>query len=64
MTHLPCLDGESALGRKAKEAILRSTIRAGQSVGIIKKGSFKPFIVDTTVREKNIAYPSRYSIVS
>ena len=47
MTHLPCVDGESALGRKAKEAILRSTIRAGQSFGIIKKGSFKPVIVDS-----------------
>ena len=46
------------LGEKGLEAILRSTIRAGQSVGIIKKGSFKRVIVDTTVMEKNIAYPT------
>lgn len=46
------------LGEKGLEAILRVTIRAGESMGIVKKSSFKEVITDTTVMEKNIAYPT------
>lgn len=45
------------LGEKGIEAILKATIRAAQITGIVKPSSLKRVIADTTVMEKNIAYP-------
>jgi transposase, IS5 family len=48
----------SRLGEKGLKAILNATIRSAISIGIVNKNSFKRVIVDTTVMEKNIAYPT------
>lgn len=46
------------LGENGLEAILQETIHAAESLGIVNRNSFKKVIVDTTVMEKNIAYPT------
>jgi IS5 family transposase len=48
----------SRLGEKGLKAILNATIRSAVTVGIVNKNSFKRVIVDTTVMEKNITYPT------
>lgn len=46
------------MGEEGLKAILKATIRAGKSVGIVNSNSFKKVIVDSTVMQKNIAYPT------
>lgn len=45
------------LETKGAEAILEATIRAAEETGIVKPISLAKVIADTTVMEKNIAYP-------
>lgn len=50
------------IGVKGSEAILKATVKAAELTGIVKPVSFKRVIVDTTVMEKNIAYPRDVSL--
>lgn len=46
------------IGEEGVEWLLTQTIIAGQKYGVIDEGSTKRVAVDTTVMEKNIAYPT------
>ncbi|KMK67223.1 Transposase domain (DUF772) [Puniceibacterium sp. IMCC21224] len=46
------------IGEEGAEWLLTKTIQAGRSVGIIDDDSLARVSVDTTVMEKNIAYPT------
>jgi IS5 family transposase len=46
------------IGEEGVEWLLTQTIRAGQKSGVIEEDSAKRVAVDTTVMEKNIAYPT------
>lgn len=46
------------IGEEGVEWLLTQTIIAGQKSGVIDEGSTKRVAVDTTVMEKNIAYPT------
>ena len=62
--HRPPIDPSSLtrwrgrIGEEGVEWLLTQTIRAGQKIGAIDEGSVKRLAVDTTVMEKNIAYPT------
>jgi len=62
--HLPPIDPSSLtrwrgrIGEEGVEWLLTQTIRAGQKSGTINEDSAKRVAVDTTVMEKNIAYPT------
>jgi len=46
------------LGEAGVEQLLKSTIEASVSMGMVKKTEFERIIVDTTVQEKAIAHPT------
>ena len=46
------------LGEAGVEQLLKSTIEASVSMGVVKKAEFEMIIVDTTVQEKAIAHPT------
>ena len=46
------------LGEAGVEQLLKSTIEASVSMGVIKRCEFERIIVDTTVQEKAIAHPT------
>ena len=46
------------LGEAGVEQLLKSTIEASVSIGVVKKTEFEMIIVDTTVQEKAIAHPT------
>ena len=46
------------LGEAGVEQLLKSTIEASVSMGVLKKTEFEMIIVDTTVQEKAIAHPT------
>lgn len=46
------------MGEEGVEWLLTQTIQAGQKSGVIDEDSAKRVAVDTTVMEKNIAYPT------
>lgn len=46
------------IGEEGVEWMLTQTIQAGQKSGVIDEGSAKRVAIDTTVMEKNIAYPT------
>ena len=62
--HRPPIDPSSLtrwrgrIGEEGVEWLLTQTIRAGQKSGAIDENSAKRVAVDTTVMEKNIAYPT------
>ena len=62
--HRPPIDPSSLtrwrgrIGEEGVEWLLTQTIRAGQKSGVIDEESVKRVAVDTTVMEKNIAYPT------
>ncbi|MBN2907291.1 MAG: IS5 family transposase, partial [Rhodobacteraceae bacterium] len=62
--HRPPIDPSSLtrwrgrIGEEGVEWMLTQTIRAGQQSGAIDEDSVKRVAVDTTVMEKNIAYPT------
>lgn len=62
--HRPPIDPSSLtrwrgrIGEEGVEWLLTQTIRAGQKSGVIDENSAKRVAVDTTVMEKNIAYPT------
>lgn len=61
--HLPC-DPSSLtrwrkrLGREGCERILKLTIEAGLKQHVLKEKDLSRVIIDTTIQEKNIAYPT------
>lgn len=46
------------IGKEGMELLLRETIELGLKTKTIRRKSFKKVIVDTTVQEKNITYPT------
>ena len=62
--HRPPIDPSSLtrwrgrIGEEGVEWLLTQTIRAGQKSGVINEDSTKRVAVDTTVMEKNVAYPT------
>jgi transposase, IS5 family len=46
------------LGEAGVEQLLKSTIEASVSMGVVKKTEFERIIVDTTVQDKAIAHPT------
>lgn len=48
------------IGEEEVEWLLTLTIEAGRKSGAIDESSVKRVVVDTTVMEKTIAYPTRY----
>jgi IS5 family transposase len=46
------------LGEEGLEKILQATLKLALRIGIVKTNSYETVIVDTTVMEKNIAYPT------
>ena len=62
--HRPPIDPSSLtrwrgrIGEEGVEWLLTQTIQAGQKSGVIDEDSAKRVAVDTTVMEKNIAYPT------
>ena len=62
--HHPPIDPSSLtrwrkrIGEEGLEWLLTQTIRAAQSVGVVKRQSFDKVIVDSTVQEKAIAHPT------
>lgn len=46
------------LGESGVEQLLKSTIEASVSMGVVKRCEFERIIVDTTVQEKAIAHPT------
>ncbi|CAM8664247.1 Transposase, IS4-like [Paracoccaceae bacterium] len=62
--HRPPIDPSSLtrwrgrIGEEGVEWLLTQTIQAGQKSGVIDENSVKRVAVDTTVMEKNIAYPT------
>ncbi len=46
------------LGEAGVEQLLKSTIEASVTMGVVKKAEFEMIIVDTTVQEKAIAHPT------
>ncbi len=46
------------IGEEGVEWLLTQTIRVAQKSGVINEDSVKRVAVDTTVMEKNIAYPA------
>jgi IS5 family transposase len=55
---LPGSGWRGRIGEEGVEWLLTRTIRAGQKSGVIDDDSAKRVAVDTTVMEKNIAYPT------
>jgi hypothetical protein len=55
---LPGSGWRGRIGEEGVEWLLTQTIRAGQKSGVIDEDSAKRVAVDTTVMEKNIAYPT------
>jgi len=62
--HRPPIDPSSLtrwrgrIGEEGVEWLLTQTIQAGQKSGVIDEDSAKRVAVDTTVMERNIAYPT------
>ena len=62
--HRPPIDPSSLtrwrgrIGEDGVEWLLTQTIQAGQKFGVIDEDSAKRVVLDTTVMEKNIAYPT------
>lgn len=46
------------IGVEKMELLLQETLKAGQRAGIIKKRELKTAVIDTTVQDKGIAYPT------
>lgn len=46
------------MGERGVEVLLQETLRAAESMKIMKKSDLDDVIVDTTVQEKNVAFPT------
>ena len=52
------------IGEEGAEQLLRETVDMARRLGILKSRSFKKVIVDTTVQEKNIVYPTDSHLIN
>ena len=57
-------DLESVLGEQGAEELLRQTGEVSLRAGLLKKSALKEVIVDTTVQEKNISYPTDGKLIN
>ena len=52
------------LGEEGAEELLKQTIEVARRAGLLKKTALKKVIVDTTVQEKNINYPTDAKLIN
>ena len=52
------------LGEEGAEELLKQTIEVARKAGLLKKTALKEVIVDTTVQEKNISYPTDSKLIN
>ena len=52
------------LGEEGAEELLKQTVEVAQKTGLLKKSALKEVIVDTTVQEKNISYPTDGKLIN
>ena len=52
------------LGEQGAEELLKQTIEVAKRAGFLKKGDLRKVIVDTTVQEKNISYPTDGKLIN
>ena len=52
------------LGEQGAEELLKQTVEVAQKAGLLKKSALKEVIVDTTVQEKNISYPTDGKLIN
>ena len=52
------------LGEEGAEELLKQTIEVALRAGLLKKTALKKVIVDTTVQEKNISYPTDSKLIN
>ena len=55
---------QRALGEEGAEELLRQTVEVAKRAGLLKKTALKKVIVDTTVQEKNISYPTDSKLIN
>ena len=53
-----------SLGEEGAEELLKQTVEAAKRAGLLKKATLKKVIVDTTVQEKNISYPTDAKLIN
>jgi len=52
------------LGEEGAEELLKQTVEVAGRVGLLKKGSLRKVVVDTTAQEKNISYPTDSKLIN
>ena len=52
------------LGEEGAEELLKQTIEVAKKTGLLKKAVLRKVIVDTTVQEKNISYPTDAKLIN
>ena len=52
------------LGEQGAEELLKQTVEVAKRTGLLKKSALKEVIVDTTVQEKNISYPTDGKLIN
>ena len=52
------------LGEQGAQELLKETIQVAKKAGLLKKTDLKKVIVDTTVQEKNISYPTDAKLIN
>ena len=52
------------LGEEGAEELLKQTVEVAKKAGLLKKTALKKVIVDTTVQEKNISYPTDAKLIN
>lgn len=52
------------LGKEALEELLKATVNVAKRAGLLKKKDLSCVIVDTTVQEKNISYPTDSKLIN
>ena len=52
------------LGEEGAEELLKQTVEVSKRAGLLKKSALKKVIVDTTVQEKNISYPTDAKLIN
>ena len=52
------------LGEQGAEELLKQTVEVAKRAGLLKKSALKEVIVDTTVQEKNISYPTDGKLIN
>ena len=52
------------LGEEGAEELLKQTVQVARRAGLLKKSALRKVIVDTTVQEKNISYPTDAKLIN